>query len=236
MDESPPSIKSHHHHHHQQQQHYQLPSWIILEGKMKFSFVRERVERECSVRVCGERESGERSLLQTHMHVLPASPVMVMSKLGLVLLLLVTHLYHLSLLYDVLSLLVFLRLFESLLILPPKDLLTTGAEDVGYSVQTSDQKPGFPRNKRRRRRKNLSAGKWWWWWCGFRSEGGRETNLSSFGPRVTLTTLLKRYARPWRPWNALETISSWSLVWHLQLLQLYIRGPLRYCLNRRPMM
>lgn len=101
------------------------------------------------------------------MHVLPASPVMVMSKLGLVLLLLVTHLYHLSLLYDVLSLLVFLRLFESLLILPPKDLLTTRAEDVGYSVQTSDQKPGLPRSKRRRRRRrreNLSAGKWWWWW------------------------------------------------------------------------
>ena len=49
------------------------------------------------------------------------------------------------------------------------------------------------------------------------------------------TTLLKRYARPCRPWKAFEMISSWSDVWHRQLLQEYIRFPFRYCLNSRPM-
>ena len=47
------------------------------------------------------------------------------------------------------------------------------------------------------------------------------------------TTLLKRYARPCRPWKAFEMISSWSDVWHRQLLQEYIRFPFRYCLNSR---
>ena len=57
---------------------------------------------------------------------------------------------------------------------------------------------------------------------------------SSRGPSVMFTTLLKRYARPCRPWKAFEMISSWSDVWHRQLLQEYIRFPFRYCLNSRP--
>ena len=37
-----------------------------------------------------------------------------------------------------------------------------------------------------------------------------------------------------RPSRALEMMSSWSAACALQVAQLYSRGPLRYCLNRRP--
>ena len=59
---------------------------------------------------------------------------------------------------------------------------------------------------------------------------------SSIGPSVTLTTLLNRYARPVRPWNDFDTISSWLVRCARQLLHAYIRVPGRNERCTRPIL